>query len=130
MSGSIKGRSAIGVLNASRCPVLTFSREYERALGTGLSIQAANRGRWSRRVRAPGDARRPGPAGTLSSPRSGQRVPTKCSGLDVVRYDPDTLHDQFGTSFRLLRHLTEIHQTPAGTTQQFTFCYCKTSEAT
>jgi hypothetical protein len=38
----------------------------------------------------------------------------KCSGLEVVRYDPDALHGQFGSNFRLLRHLTEIHQTPTG----------------
>jgi hypothetical protein len=47
-----------------------------------------------------------------------------------MRYAPDALHDQFGASFRLLRHLTEMHQTPAGSTQQFTYCYCRTSEST
>jgi len=40
------------------------------------------------------------------------------------------LHDQFGGNFRLLRHMTEMHQTPAGATQQFTYCYCKISDAT
>jgi SAM-dependent methyltransferase len=59
----------------------------------------------------------------------GPEGPINCSGLDVVRYDPDALHDQFGANFRMLRHLTEIHQTPAGVAQQFTYCYCKTSEA-
>src|SRR5437867_9452021 len=28
--------------------------------------------------------------------------PTKCSGLDVVRYDAEALHDQFGAKFRLM----------------------------
>jgi SAM-dependent methyltransferase len=59
----------------------------------------------------------------------GPEGPTQCSGLDVVRYGPDALHDEFGASFRLLKHLTEIHQTPGGATQQFTYCYCKTSDA-
>jgi len=27
--------------------------------------------------------------------------PSKCSGLDVVRYDAESLHDQFGVRFRL-----------------------------
>jgi SAM-dependent methyltransferase len=55
----------------------------------------------------------------------GPEGPTKCSGLEVVRYGADALHAEFGAGFRLLRHLTEIHQTPAGATQQFTYCYCK-----
>jgi len=70
------------------------------------------------------------PGGHVIVATFGPEGPTKCSGLDVVRYDPDALHDQFGANFRLLRHLTEIHQTPAGATQQFTYCYCKTSDAT
>ena len=69
------------------------------------------------------------PGGHVIVATFGPEGPTKCSGLDVVRYDPDALHDQFGPNFLLLRHLTEIHQTPAGATQQFTYCYCKTSEA-
>jgi hypothetical protein len=44
-----------------------------------------------------------------------------------MRYGPDALHDEFGPRFRLLGHVTEIHRTPAGATQQFTYCYCKTS---
>jgi hypothetical protein len=47
-----------------------------------------------------------------------------------VRYDPGALHDQFGANFLLLRHLTEMHQTPAGAMQQFTYCYCRISKAT
>jgi len=70
------------------------------------------------------------PGGHLIVATFGPEGPTKCSGLDVVRYGPDALHDEFGASFRLLKHLTEIHQTPAGATQQFTYCYCKTSDGT
>src|SRR3954470_24435498 len=44
----------------------------------------------------------------------GPEGPTKCSGLDVVRYDADTLHDEFGSTFRLVKHRTELHQTPMG----------------
>ena len=69
------------------------------------------------------------PGGHVIVATFGPEGPTKCSGLEVVRYDPDALHGQFGSNFRLLRHLTEIHQTPAGAAQQFTYCYCKTSEA-
>lgn len=50
--------------------------------------------------------------------------PLQCSGLDVVRYAPDTLHAEFGAPFRLLGHETEIHHTPAGKEQEFVYCYC------
>ena len=51
--------------------------------------------------------------------------PTKCSGLDVIRYDADSLHDQFGARFRLVESQKEIHHTPFGTDQQFLYCYCR-----
>ena len=55
----------------------------------------------------------------------GQEGPTKCSGLHVMRYDAESLHDQFGTRFRLVESSKEQHQTPFGTTQQFLYCYCR-----
>ncbi len=55
----------------------------------------------------------------------GPEGPMKCSGLDVVRYDADSLHDQFGARFRLVESSKELHRTPFGTTQQFLYCYCK-----
>ena len=70
------------------------------------------------------------PGGYVIVATFGPEGPTKCSGLDVMRYDPNALHEEFGASFRLLKHLTEMHQTPAGATQQFTYCYCKTADAT
>jgi SAM-dependent methyltransferase len=51
--------------------------------------------------------------------------PKRCSGLDVVRYDAKSLHDEFGTRFRLVESLREPHQTPFGTIQQFLYCYCR-----
>jgi SAM-dependent methyltransferase len=55
----------------------------------------------------------------------GPEGPRRCSGLDVVRYAPDELQSEFGGAFRLVEHLTELHRTPAGTTQQFTYCFCR-----
>jgi len=51
--------------------------------------------------------------------------PLQCAGLDVVRYAPDALHAEFGASFRLLRHETEIHHSPAGEAQEYVYCYCR-----
>jgi ubiquinone/menaquinone biosynthesis C-methylase UbiE len=55
----------------------------------------------------------------------GPEGPTKCSGLDVVRYDADSLHGQFGRRFELLDSTIETHRTPFGTTQQFLYCLCR-----
>jgi hypothetical protein len=51
--------------------------------------------------------------------------PPRCSGLPVVRYDPDRLHDEFGAAFELVEHTSEDHRTPIGTVQQFIYCYCR-----
>jgi SAM-dependent methyltransferase len=51
--------------------------------------------------------------------------PLKCSGLPVVRYSPDHLHDEFGAAFELVEHTSEDHRTPFGTVQQFIYCYCR-----
>ena len=51
--------------------------------------------------------------------------PEKCSGLDVVRYDAENLHSEFGPKFRLLDSVTEVHETPWGTPQQFMYCFCR-----
>lgn len=55
----------------------------------------------------------------------GPEGPAKCSGLDVVRYDADSLHREFGMHFRLLESVKELHQTPFGTIQQFLYCHCR-----
>lgn len=54
--------------------------------------------------------------------------PTQCSGLDVMRYDADGLHAEFGKPFTLLAHASEAHQTPAGRIQQFIYCLCRKVE--
>jgi SAM-dependent methyltransferase len=51
--------------------------------------------------------------------------PLQCSGLPVMRYRPDELHDEFGAAFTLLKHQREVHQTPFGAMQQFVYCYCR-----
>jgi SAM-dependent methyltransferase len=65
------------------------------------------------------------PGGHVIVATFGPEGPTKCSGLDVVRYDADRLHGQFGAAFRLADHRTELHQTPSGAIQQFVYCYCR-----
>ena len=68
------------------------------------------------------------PGGHVIVGTFGPEGPTKCSGLDVVRYDADSLHDEFGARFRLVESSKELHDTPFGTTQQFLYCYCRVEE--
>lgn len=64
------------------------------------------------------------PGGHVIVAAFGPGGPLQCSGLDVMRYAPDALHAEFGASFRLLGHQTEIHHTPTGREQEFVYCYC------
>jgi len=65
------------------------------------------------------------PGGHVIVSTFGPEGPTKCSGLDVNRYDAESLHEQFGVRFRLVESSKELHRTPFETTQQFLYCYCK-----
>ena len=65
------------------------------------------------------------PGGHVIVSTFGPQGPVKCSGLDVVRYDAESLHDQFGRRFRLLESSVQMHHTPRGTIQQFLYCWCK-----
>ncbi len=55
----------------------------------------------------------------------GPKGPQKCSGLDVVRYSPESMHDEFGNAFNLVESIGETHDTAFGTTQDFVYCYCR-----
>ena len=51
--------------------------------------------------------------------------PERCSGLDVVRYTPESLHREFGGDFEVVDSARETHHTPFGTEQKFIYCYCR-----
>jgi ubiquinone/menaquinone biosynthesis C-methylase UbiE len=51
--------------------------------------------------------------------------PQRCSGLEVVRYSPSTMHAEFGEGFQLLDSRREDHHTPGGATQAFVYCLCR-----
>ena len=54
--------------------------------------------------------------------------PEQCSGLDIIRYDPSSLHGTFGNDFELVTSTNETHVTPWGTEQKFIYCYCRLRE--
>lgn len=51
--------------------------------------------------------------------------PDRCSGLDVARYSPESLHGEFGEGFEMRDSACEIHHTPFGKEQKFIYCYCR-----
>ena len=48
--------------------------------------------------------------------------PARCSGLDVVRYDPAALGLELGPNFVLKEEARATHRTPSGADQQFIHC--------
>lgn len=62
------------------------------------------------------------PGGHVIISTFGPEGPVKCSGLDVVRYDAQSLHAEFGARFHLVESSKEFHVTPSGTEQQFLYC--------
>jgi SAM-dependent methyltransferase len=51
--------------------------------------------------------------------------PLKCSGLEIVRYSPETLKAELGKDFALIESAEEEHPTPFGSTQAFVYCHFK-----
>jgi trans-aconitate methyltransferase len=47
--------------------------------------------------------------------------PEWCSGLPVTRYGADQLMDTLGGEFEMVGQLREVHMTPSGATQPFTW---------
>jgi 2-polyprenyl-3-methyl-5-hydroxy-6-metoxy-1,4-benzoquinol methylase len=59
------------------------------------------------------------PGGHVLIATFGPEGPLRCSGLEVVRYDAQSLSKELGKAFRLIDCTLEHHETPAGATQQF-----------
>jgi SAM-dependent methyltransferase len=68
------------------------------------------------------------PGGHVIVSTFGPDGPAKCSGLDVVRYDADSLRAEFGPRVHFVESSKELHETPFGTTQQFLYCHCRVAE--
>ncbi len=65
------------------------------------------------------------PGGHVVVASFGPDGPTRCSGLEVVRYSEDAMHAEFGAGFRLLDSVREEHRTPGGLAQAFVYCLCR-----
>jgi len=69
------------------------------------------------------------PGGHLIIATFSLEAPPRCSGLEVMRYSPATLHAQIGRGFELVRSLTEAHRTPSGKSQNFIYCHFRKQQA-
>ncbi len=49
--------------------------------------------------------------------------PPRCSGLDIVRYDAESLQRALGEGLELLEATEKVHVTPGGREQQFVECH-------
>jgi len=67
-----------------------------------------------------GETLRPG--GDLIMATFAPDGPDQCSGLPVLRYDPEALGGTLGPRYLLLDTRTEAHRTPGGKTQHFVYC--------
>ena len=47
--------------------------------------------------------------------------PERCSGLPIVRYDPEAVASALGAEFDLVDSMRHDHVTPGGNTQRFQF---------
>lgn len=108
-----------GDITAVPLPAARYDVWHDRAVFHFLT-DAADRARYVAQV-----LRAVKPGGHVIVAAFGPGGPLQCSGLDVVRYAPDALHAEFGAAFRLERHETEVHHTPAGKDQEFVYCYCR-----
>lgn len=62
------------------------------------------------------------PGGHVIIATFGLEGPKRCSGLEVVRYDPATLSAELGEGFELREAHGEDHLTPTGVIQPFVYC--------
>lgn len=108
-----------GDITCAAFPEYRFDIWHDRAVFHFL-IDAADRHAYVERVM---QAVRPG--GHVIVATFAADGPEKCSGLPVMRYQPEGLHAEFGDAFLLVAHDKEVHHTPFGTDQQFVYCYCR-----
>jgi hypothetical protein len=98
-------------------PVPLVDVWHDRAVFHFLT-EPAQRARYVERLKA---AVRQG--GSVIVATFGPDGPARCSGLDVARYSSEQLARELaGAGLQLQESVSELHQTPFGTTQAFVYC--------
>lgn len=96
-------------------PVSTYDVWHDRAVFHFL-VDPVSRARYLRAVQ-----RTLRPNGIVLIATFAPDGPTRCSGLDVVRYSAADLGELFGDAFTLLRSGGQVHHTPTGGEQRFSY---------
>lgn len=109
----------VGDVTQVELPHHRYDFWHDRAVFHFLTDDEARR-RYVSRVR---HALKPG--GHIVVATFGPHGPEHCSGLPVVRYSPEGIHDEFGGQFAKAGSDSEVHHTPWGTEQEFVYCYCR-----
>ncbi|MHB1237875.1 MAG: class I SAM-dependent methyltransferase [Gallionella sp.] len=115
-------RWAEGDVTRAEFPVHRFDIWHDRAVFHFLT-EPADRQAYVEQV-----VRSVRPGGHVIIATFAEDGPEKCSGLPVVRYQPESLHAEFGDAFLLVGHEKEAHHTPSGAVQQFVYCYCRKAD--
>ena len=76
---------------------------------------------WDRRAYMQALERAMKPGGNVVIATFGPQGPTKCSGLETVRYGAESLQVEMGERLELLESFLEAHTTPSGLPQQFLY---------
>jgi ubiquinone/menaquinone biosynthesis C-methylase UbiE len=93
----------------------TYDVWHDRAVFHFLTASEDRR----RYVAAASRALRPGGAALIAT--FSVHGPARCSGLEVVRYDAELLARELGQEFSLEHSVEEMHHTPSGNAQAFTY---------
>lgn len=109
----------VGDITRLELPAHSFDFWHDRAVFHFLR-EADERARYVAAVRR---ALKPG--GHIVVATFGPHGPERCSELDTMRYSGDQLHGEFGSEFKKVDELVELHPTPSGKQQEFVYCYCR-----
>jgi len=109
----------LGDITEIKLPEHRYDFWHDRAVFHFLTDDAARQ----RYVSAVQHALKPG--GHVVVATFGPEGPERCSGLPVVRYSSEGIHDQFGGQFAKVGSDSEMHHTPWGSEQEFVYCYCR-----
>jgi SAM-dependent methyltransferase len=86
-------------------------------------VDAGDRGRYGRVLRAA-----LGPGGHAIVGTFAADGPTRCSGRPVARYDPEGLRSAVGDGLAVVASRRELHSTPGGSRQPFTWVLLRAGE--
>ena len=102
-------------ITAAALPSRAYDVWHDRAVFHFLT-DAVDRARY---IRMATEAVRVG--GTVIIATFARDGPTRCSGMEVARYSPEDIAEAFGDAFALRRGLADMHTTPTGGQQRFSY---------